>query len=266
MLKDLPQIIQEHLDLTDAYLPPIGFSPETMYLLPGGYDGKPAVLKFSERYEVYEEGVIYQWLNGKLPVPEVYLNAQIGDTYYLIVSLEAGEMLSECFPNMSRETCLETYGTLLKRIHEVNPAGFPFCHDKAYKMEKVRQTILHHAAKTQYFERELLGKAPEMMYDYLVEHQAFEEDLVFCHGDVCFPNFLLKDGHLQAVLDVSGAGVNDRHLDLAIALRTLRYNFEMVGSTLTSQDMTCFLKAYGHHEIDMEKIKFYIFLDELTNG
>lgn len=262
----LPESITKLLDFTDAYPPKIGFSPETMYLLPQGYKGKPCVLKYSSRKEVYEEGMIYQWLKDKLPVPEVYFNEKIGDIYYLIVSLVEGEMLSETFQTMTKKECLIEYGKLLSKIHQVNTKNFPFQHGKSYKMEKVKQTVCNHEVKTQYFERELQGKDPKQLWDYLLKHQNFDEDLVFSHGDVCFPNFIYKNHQLQAVIDVSGAGINDRHLDLAIALRTLRYNFEMIGGTLTQEDIQIFLESYGYKKVDMDKITFYIVLDEMTNG
>ena len=83
----LPEVIAKHLDWTDAKKSPIGYSPEEIIILPHGYDGKPAVLKYSKRIEVYEEGVIYTWLKGKLPVPDVYVNIEVDGIYYLIVHL-----------------------------------------------------------------------------------------------------------------------------------------------------------------------------------
>lgn len=267
MLAKLPEVLEKHLDFQDAYQPPIGFSPEEMLLLPGGYDGKPAVLKYSGRKEVFEEGQIYRWLKGKLPVPEVYFNAQVNDIYYLVVSLEKGDMLSTVALNLVKEDCLKSYGKLLRQIHEVEIKDFPFVHDRTYKLAKAAEVVQRHEAKTEYFERELKTWTPKKMLTYLKVHQDFEEDLVFCHGDVCFPNFLVdENGGLLSVLDVSGAGINDRHLDLAIGLRTLRYNFELKGWQLTNADIALFLEAYGIETIDKEKITFYILLDELTNG
>lgn len=266
MVIHLPKQIKAHLDLSDAYPPKIGYSPETIWILPHGYDEKPCVLKYSNRKEVYEEGVIYQWLKGKLPVPEVYFNEKIEGIYYLVVSFVEGEMLSETFQLMTKEKCLQIYGKLLAQIHQVDIKDFPYQHDKTYKLEKVKETVMNHEVKTQYFERELKGKRPEELFNYLWQHQNFDEDLVFTHGDVCFPNFIFENDKLQAVIDVSGAGINDRHLDIAIGLRTLRYNFEMIHETLTNDDIEIFLEAYGDKKIDMNKIKFYIVLDEMTNG
>lgn len=262
MVENLPQALREKLDFTDAKKPPIGYSPETMYLMPYGYEGKPCVLKYSKRMEVYKEGMIYAWFKDKMPVPNVYFNEKIEDTYYLVVELIDGEMLSETFQRWSKGETIKFYANLLKQIHTLNVEDFPFNHDLKYRLDKINVS----EAKTQYFERELHGKSPQEMYDFLVEHQIFEKDLVVCHGDVCFPNFMMKDEKLAALIDVSGAGINDRYLDIAIALRTLRYNFEMINESLTQKDVSDFCFIYGIKKLDEFKLKYYIYLDELTNG
>ena len=255
-------MVKELFNFEGAKQPPIGYSPETMYLMPNGYQNQPCVLKYSTRNEVYKEGKIYEWFKGKMPVPDVYLNTKEEDTYYLAVRMMEGEMLSETFKRWSKEETIRFYATLLKNIHSLDSAGFPFNHDLAYRLNKINVS----EAKTQYFERELKGKDPQEMYDFLVNNQDFKKDLVLCHGDVCFPNFMMKDDKLVALIDVSGAGINDRYLDLAIALRTLRFNFEVINDTLTKEDISLFCEIYGIKSLDEFKLKYYIYLDELTNG
>ena len=262
---DLPTCIQDRLDLSEAKLPPIGFSPENMYLIKHGFEGKDVVLKYSSRFEVYEEAKIYQWLKGKLPVPEVLFCEKIEDIYYLVVSYEKGVMMQEDIFLDGKENGIVRYAQLIAKIHQVDPTGFPFQHDLAYKLKKVRDTVSKHEAKTQYFEREYRNWSPEKMLLRLESLSGFEEDLVFCHGDVCMPNFLYDHHELSAVLDVSGAGINDRYLDLSIAIRTLRYNLEATNQTMTKQDVQLFLDTYGY-SFDKRRFEFYLILDELMNG
>lgn len=262
MVNQLPTCLASHLDFTNAKEPLIGYSPETMYLMPNGFDGKDCVLKYSNRIEVYKEGKIYEWFKGKMPVPEVYFNECIEGIYYLVVQMIDGEMLSQTFQKWTKHQTIQFYATLLSQIHQLDPEGFPFRHDLSYRLNKIKVE----EAKTQYFERELQGKNPQEMYDYLISHQDFKKDLVVCHGDVCFPNFMMKDDKLASIIDVSGAGVEDRYLDIAIALRTLRFNFEMINESLTQEDVSDFCFIYGLKTLDEFKLKYYIYLDELTNG
>ena len=256
------EALKELIDFTNAKEPSIGYSPETMYLIENGFKGKSCVLKYSNRIEVYKEGKIYEWLKGKMPVPEVYFNECIDGIYYLVVEMIEGEMLAQTFKRWTKKQTIEFYANLLKSIHSLDITDFPFNHDLDYRLNK----IVVSEAKTQYFERELKGKEPQDMYNYLVENKNFEKDLVVCHGDVCFPNFMMKDNELAALIDVSGAGISDRYVDLSIALRTLRYNFEVINDTLTNEDIQYFCECYGLEKLDEFKLKYYIYLDELTNG
>ena len=262
---ELPLPISAQLDLSEAKLPPIGFSPEKMYLIRHGYHGRDVVLKYSSRPEVYEEGEIYRWLKGKLPVPEVLINQKIVDDYYLLVSYEKGVMMQEDIFSDGKKEGIIRYAKLIRQIHQVDMTGFPFVHDLSYKLAKVKETVARHEAKEQYFEREYQGWSPEKMLARLESLSGFQEDLVFCHGDVCMPNFLYEGHQLTAVLDVSGAGINDRYLDLSIALRTLRYNLEGLGWTLTQADVDLFLRTYDY-PFDKQRFEFYLILDELMNG
>ena len=262
MVDMLPEILRNQLDFTHAKKPPVGYSPETMYLIENGFNGKPCVLKYSNRIEVYKEGKIYEWFKGKMPVPEVYFNECIDNVYYLVVEMMEGEMLSQTFQKWTKKQTIEFYANLLKSIHSLDINNFPFNHDLDYRLNK----IVVSEAKTQYFERELKGKDPQEMYDFIQKNKHFEKDLVVCHGDVCFPNFMMKNDELAALIDVSGAGIEDRYLDIAIALRTLRYNFEMIQDNLTNEDISYFCMCYGLEKLDEFKLKYYIYLDELTNG
>lgn len=262
---NLPNSIQDRLDLSKAKLPPIGFSPENMFLIKHGFKGQDVVLKYSPRLEVYEEAQIYKWLKGKLPVPDVLFCEKVDDVYYLIVSYEKGVMMQDDIFSDGKEKGIVRYADLISKIHQVDPTGFPFQHDLAYKLKKVRDTVAKHEAKTQYFEREYKNWSPEKMLSRLESLSGFKEDLVFCHGDVCMPNFLYDQHKLSAVLDVSGAGINDRYLDLSIAIRTLRYNLEAMNEIMTKQDVKLFLDTYGY-TFDERRFEFYLILDELMNG
>ena len=195
---------------------------------------------------------------------EVYrsLYYAVLDDCYLVVEMMEGEMLSQTFQKWTKKQTIEFYANLLKSIHSLDINNFPFNHDLDYRLNK----IVVSEAKTQYFERELKGKDPQEMYDFIQKNKHFEKDLVVCHGDVCFPNFMMKNDELAALIDVSGAGIEDRYLDIAIALRTLRYNFEMIQDNLTNEDISYFCMCYGLEKLDEFKLKYYIYLDELTNG
>lgn len=74
--------------------------------------------------------------------------------------------------------------------------------------------------------------------------------LVVCHGDACSPNTIIApDGSPAGHVDLGSLGVADRWADLAIASRSLEYNF---GPGWEDE----FFKVYGI-ERDEERISFY---------
>ncbi len=78
-------------------------------------------------------------------------------------------------------------------------------------------------------------------------------DLVVCHGDACNPNFLVdEDGEVCGYVDLSRAGIADRHADLAPALMSLGWNFGPGWDE-------AFLGAYCGRDltVDPERIVFY---------
>jgi kanamycin kinase len=74
--------------------------------------------------------------------------------------------------------------------------------------------------------------------------------LVVCHGDACSPNTIIaSDGIPVGHVDLGSLGVADRWADLAVASRSINYNF---GPGWEDE----FFKMYGI-ERDEERISFY---------
>ena len=217
------------------------------------------------RHEVYEEGENLKWLKGKIPVPEVYFNFYYDGMYYLVMEKCGKYMFQETLKPENLQEELIRFGQWIRLFHEIDPQGLPYNHDLRHKMNHVRENVKHHLVRTQYFERELQGRSGQQLYDQMMALYPFEEDYVLCHGDVSMPNIMVDDQQAYFI-DVMGMGVVDRHLDLAIAFRTIRYNVEMMHLTWKQEYLKWFLKGYGKEDVDSSKVTFFILLDELTNG
>ena len=64
------------------------------------------------------------------------------------------------------------------------------------------------------------------------------------HGDFCLPNILLEGFRITAYIDLGGAGLGDRHIDLFWGAWTLRYNLG------TDAYRGIFFDAYGRERIE----------------
>ena len=69
------------------------------------------------------------------------------------------------------------------------------------------------------------------------------------HGDYCLPNILLDNWNFSAFIDLDGAGVGDRHIDLFWGAWTLRFNLH------TDRYRQRFYDAYGRDKIDLSIIE-----------
>ena len=69
------------------------------------------------------------------------------------------------------------------------------------------------------------------------------------HGDYCLPNIMLDNWKFSAFIDLDGAGVGDRHIDLFWGAWTLRFNLH------TDRYRQRFFDAYGRDKIDLSMIE-----------
>lgn len=82
------------------------------------------------------------------------------------------------------------------------------------------------------------------------ESPPLSDDLVLCHGDPSLPNFLVEQGQLTGLVDLGGMRIADRHLDLAIAHRSVQRN-------LGPEAVYVFYEAYGA-DPDMLRLDHYL--------
>ena len=107
------------------------------------------------------------------------------------------------------------------------------------------------------FDEERQGRTPQSAFRDLRAARPAEEDLVFTHGDYCTPNLLVDPDTLSLTgfIDWGRAGVADRYQDLALAARSIEYNF---GAAWVKP----FYDAYGITHPDAAKEDYYRLLDE----
>lgn len=78
------------------------------------------------------------------------------------------------------------------------------------------------------------------------------------HGDYCLPNIMLEGWKLSGFIDLGGAGVGDRHVDLFWGKWTLNFNLK------TDKYCNRFLDAYGRENFQEEMLRvvaaFEVFL------
>lgn len=69
------------------------------------------------------------------------------------------------------------------------------------------------------------------------------------HGDACLPNIIQNNGEFSSFIDLNTAGIGDKHIDLYLAIWSLRYNLK------TDKYTELFLDLYGRENFDEEVMK-----------
>ena len=214
------------------------------------------------------EKKLLAWLDRKLPVPKIIEEAIQDEYSFLLMSRLPGEM--SCSDNNIKNIS-ETVSALalgLKKLWQIDITNCPYRNDTAEKLAQAKFNIENDLVDTDDFNPETFGPAGfkdiDGLYNFLV-HNRPEEDFVFSHGDFCLPNVFIKGREVTGFLDWGSAGIADKWQDIALCVRSLRYNY-LDYPGYTEADFEYYKKQLFNElgmEPDEEKIRYYILLDEL---
>lgn len=225
-------------------------------------DGGEAYLKAQPVEELQSLSLdrdLMTWLQGKFPAPEV-LAYQVyeGWEYLLMRAIPGLPACEEVLRPQGREL-VRVLATSLKQLHALAIQDCPFERRLDRQLAEARKRLDQQLVDLDDFEDELLGIDPDILYQRLLDQRPEHEDLVFCHGDACLPNFMLSSTaqHLKltGILDLGRAGITDRWQDLALLLRSLDHN----GYDPELQAYA--LECYGIAD-DPSRREYYVLLDE----
>lgn len=191
------------------------------------------------------------WFAGRMPVPKV-IAFERGAKTYLLMSTVKGVPSHEA---TSPADCVEVLAAGLRRLHQLDAAACPFDARLSVTIEQARANAVAGRVDESDFDASRAGRGA---IDLLADVEAMRpagEDLVVTHGDFCLPNIILAaNGDIAGFIDLGRAGVADRYQDLALAARSIAYNF---GDAYVAP----FFTAYGV-DPDPKRIAFYQLLDE----
>ena len=115
----------------------------------------------------------------------------------------------------------------LKMLHSLDITDCPFDARLEIQLEAAcRRTQARLVDETD-FDDERVGRTATDLFEELLKKRPVNEDLVFTHGDYCLPNIILDPTSLEVsgFIDLGRCGVADRYQDLALAARSLAYNW-----------------------------------------
>jgi aminoglycoside phosphotransferase len=239
-----------------------GWSGAECYYLPG----LAAYLKVAPAggpSDPEREKAVLEWLDGKLDVPKVLGFEESNGKCLILLSEIKGVPASEYVAANSHDPSLierhvEQAARAMRAIHDLPIDACPLREDIDIKLVSALENIRRGFVDESDFDLENQGRTAEAIYEELVEKKPAAEDLVFTHGDLCLPNYMVLDGEISGFIDFDRGGVADRCQDIALFLRCFGFNAD---NGMNVNETFC--RAYGLESLDGEKLYYYRLLDEL---
>jgi aminoglycoside phosphotransferase len=196
-----------------------------------------------------------EWLQGKLPVPElIYFDSDNEHQFMLLSEIKGvpsfDRTLRYDIPNLIRELAQG-----LKTIHSLDKNCCPFSLSLSERINMVHDRVLSGSANREYLSLHYPNQTLQELFDEMIRMTPESEELVVCHGDYSMPNIIMLDGRVNGFIDLGQLAVADRYVDLVTVRNTFRYN------KLPEECFTLFTKEYGIQDIDDSKLRFYELLD-----
>lgn len=258
----LPERIRELLGDEPYKRDDIGMSEASILL----YGDK--VLKVQQEGEEAEnEYRMLLYLQGKLPVPEIYARETEGGVSYLLMGRCEGKMACapEYMEDMPGQCRLLAGG--LKSLWSVDISDCPCDWRLSRKLRQAEYYVENGLVDLENVEPGTFGEGgfrdPAHLLQWLYDHVPQEEP-VLSHGDYCLPNLFGAGDEITGYIDLGRAGIADRWCDIALCYRSISHNYsgKYHGKEYPGYDDLLLFRELGL-EPDWEKMRYYILLDEL---
>ena len=196
------------------------------------------------------------WLEGKLPVPQVFCYEKAEGKSFLLMSRVKGEMSCSEYYRQHRDEMFRLTAEGLRLMWQVDLAGCPADRSLDAELSELESRELP--------EIDIPGFENAAALLLWLKENRPPMDPVFSHGDYCMPNIFFDRGKVSGFIDIADGGAADRWRDIAVCLGSLRRNFD---GTYGNEPVPDFdpeeLFGYLDIEIDREKLRYYTLLNEL---
>jgi aminoglycoside phosphotransferase len=194
-----------------------------------------------------------EWLQGRLPVPEVHRLPDGDDhTVRLLLSAVPGDPSQESPESPGR--VIKVLAGALRDIHALPVQDCPFRDTLRSELAEAERRVRLRKLDVDAFLASSGGLAPAKVLKWLHAKRGIIRETVFTHGDYCLPNVIVREGRLSGVIDWGIAGIADKHRDFMAVRESIEHN---LGDVWVDR----FFEAYGEPRPDEERVRYYTLLD-----
>lgn len=205
------------------------------------------------------EAARLRWLGPHLPAPEVVVvSDDDGGGGWLVTATLPGRPAHRADHHPDAEVLVRAVGDALRRLHALPAAVCPFDAGWHRLDEEVAANLAAGRIDTSAFDQPFCRYGAERLVELWRQGRPTDDVPVVVHGDATLPNVLVDGSQLTGFVDVGRLGVGDRHLDLAVAHRSIHRN-------LGPAAVFAFYDAYGT-DPDLARLEHHLLGDLLRRG
>jgi len=256
-MKDIPEKILKYIKGKSYEVDNIGFSNSSVYI----FDN--VVLKIDNNITQSLETVnMIKWLKNKIPVPEVIYHEISNSKSYLLMSKINGKMAYDNFYLDNSDILLSLLTKAFQMIWSVDITDCPRIKDIDTKLKEARYRVENGLIDLNSFDVKGFSNPTELLL--WLENNKPDYEPVFSHGDLCLPNIFFEGNDIKGFIDLGDSGISDKWFDIALCYKSLKNNFNgTFGGKIYPNFNPNKLFEFLHIQPNMEKIHYYILLDEL---
>jgi aminoglycoside phosphotransferase len=213
----------------------IALSDKTAYL-----KCSPAIV-YGTSFDVFIEKVKYDFLSGKVIIPEIIECEESENYHFMLMSAVSGKDLLDIALSGDYEKYLHFLNMGLTALRTIQNCPFTNTLTDVFRQ-------LDHVIKLGLF-------VPDSARYEAMKKKSFKEVLVASHGDI--RNLICKNDE-TAFLDVGKFGLADQNYDLATAFLEIKKHFGVKSAEKYLADTT--------FSVDMDKLNFFSELESLLIG
>ena len=188
------------------------------------------------------------WFHSLGLGPEV-LQYSSGEQDWLLTRRVPGEdCLDPKYMSDPKRLC-DTLAETLRMLHSQSTVGCPMPNHTGRYLETARTNYLAGRYDASLFPDNWGYASAEEARKVLEETGKYLKTDTLLHGDYCLPNIMLDNWKFSGFIDLGGAGVGDRHVDIFWGRWTLNFNLK------TDAYCNRFLDAYGREDIEPELLR-----------
>jgi len=198
---------------------------------------------------------VVRWLDGRVRTAASHWSGPFDGGLCLISERLHGEAVSHVGPQDAADALVATVD-VLAALHSLDPAGCPFDMSLAAKFALAERHVAAGLVDEDDFDAERAGWTARQALDHAHATRPASERLVLTHGDASLPNFIWAPGRPAGLVDLGRFGLADPYQDLALFLRSARFNHPHVNAAAILRE------RYPLSALDEAACAFYRLMDE----